>query len=287
MERFDLPIKHKAWYFILGVMLSISITIIRYITGPAFQVGQFYIIPIFMVTWYVGRNSAIIIATISILFWIIFDYFTLQTLAQGLAPGLNEIFRLIIYIFIIQLVYKLRSILKTLQEMSGTDTLTNICNRRAFFIGAQQELERASRYNHLLSLVYIDLDNFKTVNDTLGHLVGDQLLKEVAMALNDHTRNADIVARVGGDEFCVLLVETDKDDSLLVYNKLEKHILEIMKKNNWPVTMSSGIVTFHEQPDSVEEMIAEADSIMYEGKQGGKNRIIHKDYWREEPCRSQ
>ena len=261
-------------------MLSISITIIRYITGPAFQVGQFYIIPIFMVTWYVGRNSAIIIATISILFWIIFDYFTLQTLAQGLAPGLNEIFRLIIYIFIIQLVYKLRSLLKTLQEMSRTDTLTNICNRRSFFKGAQLELERARRFKHMLSLIYIDLDNFKTVNDTLGHLVGDQLLKEVAMALNDHTRNADIVARVGGDEFCVLLMETDKDDSLLVYNKLEKHILEIMKKNNWPVTMSSGIVTFHEQPDSVEEMIAEADSIMYEGKQGGKNRIIHKDYWR-------
>ncbi len=278
MERLDLPRKHKAWYFVLGVILSISITIIRYITGPAFQIGQFYIIPIIVVTWYIGRNSGVIIATISILLWIIFDFFTLQSLAQGLAPGLNEIFRLLIYIFIIQIVHKLRTLLIHLQEMSGTDPLTRINNRRAFFKGAERELERASRYGHLLSLIFIDLDNFKTVNDTLGHIEGDHLLIEVANALEDHTRNTDIVARMGGDEFCVLLVETGKENAILVYNKLEKYILDIMKKNNWPVTMSTGIVTFHEQPETVKEMIAEADAIMYKVKHGGKNKLIHKDY---------
>lgn len=278
MEKLDLTVKHKARYFILGVILSISITIIRYVTGPDFQIGQFYIIPIIVVTWYIGRNAGIIIATISILLWIVYDFFTLQTLSQGLAPGLNEIFRLIIYIFIIQLAHKLRTLLINLQEMSVTDPLTGISNRRSFMKGAQRELDRARRYKHELSLVYMDLDNFKTVNDTLGHHAGDQLLKEVAQTLNGHTRTTDIVARMGGDEFCVLLVETGRDNSILVYNKLEKLILKIMDNNNWPVTMSSGIVTYLDKPDSVDEMIAEADKIMYKVKHSGKNKLIHHDY---------
>lgn len=281
MERLDLPSKHKIWYFILGLVLSISITIIRNLTGPAFQIGQFYIIPIIIVTWYIGRSSGIIIATISILLWIIFDFFTLQTLAIGLAPGLNEIFRLLIYVFIIYLVHKLRTLLLYLQEMSGTDPLTQINNRRSFFKGAERELGRARRYKHQLSIIYVDLDNFKTVNDTLGHLAGDQLLKKVAVALDEHTRNTDVVARMGGDEFCVLLVETGKENSILVYNKLQKFILGIMKQNDWPVTLSSGIVTFIDQPESVNEMIAEADTIMYEVKRTGKNQVIHQNFTRK------
>jgi diguanylate cyclase (GGDEF)-like protein len=274
----NITIKYQTLYFLLGLILSISITIIRYVTGPEFQISQFYLIPIIIVTWYVGRSAGIIIATISILFWLIFDYFTIQSLALGIAPGLNEIFRLIIFILIIQLVHKSNDLIGKLQELAGTDPLTLISNRRSFFKSASQELERAKRYNHVMSLLYIDLDNFKTVNDTKGHLSGDKLLKIVAENLLNNTRQIDLVARMGGDEFCVLLVETGREEALKAYEKLQTEILTKMHVNEWPVTLSSGIVTFYEQPESVKEMVSQADIIMYSVKRSGKNNLIQKDF---------
>jgi diguanylate cyclase (GGDEF)-like protein len=209
---------------------------------------------------------------------LIFDYFTLQSLALGIAPGLNEIFRLIIFILIIQLVHKSKELIEKLQDLAGTDPLTLISNRRSFFKSASQELERAKRYNHVMSLVYIDLDNFKTVNDTKGHLSGDKLLKVVAEVLLNNTRQIDLVARMGGDEFCVLLVETAKEEALLTYNKLQQEILTKMHVNEWPVTLSSGIVTYHQPPESVKDMISQADIVMYSVKRSGKNNLIQKDF---------
>jgi diguanylate cyclase (GGDEF)-like protein len=273
-----MKISKSIGYFFLGLVLSISITIIRYITGPEFDIDQFYLIPIIIVTWYAGRNAGIIISTISILLWIVFDYFTLQSLAMGLAPGLNQIFRLLIFILIIELIHKVKDSLVNLQEISETDPLTRISNRRSFMLAANRELERARRYGQKLTLIYIDLDNFKTINDTFGHSVGDQLLKEVATTLNNNTRKTDVVARMGGDEFCILLTEIGLDTSIKVYKKIAKNIALIMKENDWPVTMSSGIVSFEDKPENVKEMITMTDELMYKVKRSGKNSFGQKVY---------
>lgn len=273
MESKEISLKNKILYFALGLVLSISLTIIRYITGPEFQIDQFYVIPIIIVTWYAGRSAGIIISTLSILFWIVFDFFTLKSLASGLAPGLNQIFRLLIFVLIIQLIHKTQELISNLQEMSETDPLTRINNRRSFMIAANRELDRAKRYQRLLTLIYIDLDNFKTVNDTLGHAVGDKLLIMVATILNNLTRRTDYTARMGGDEFCLLLTETDLEKSLIVYHKIERKIMEAMQQNNWPVTLSAGIVSFIDQPESVHEMIKITDAVMYDIKHSGKNNV--------------
>ena len=278
MSGKNITIKYQTLYFLLCLILSISITIIRYVTGPEFQISQFYLIPIIIATWYVGRSAGIVIATISILLWLVFDYFTIQSLALGVAVGLNVIFRLMLFILIIQLVHKSNDLIEKLQDLAETDPLTLIPNRRSFFKSASKELERAKRYNHIMSLLYMDLDNFKTVNDTTGHLSGDKLLIIVAEVLLNNTRQIDLLARMGGDEFCVLLVETGKTEAVNFYEKLQDEILKKMHVNEWPVTLSSGIVTFYKQPESVKDMISQADIIMYSVKRSGKNNMIQKDF---------
>ncbi len=268
----------KIIYFLLGLLLSISITIIRYITGPAFQIEQFYLIPIIIVTWYVNKEVGIIIAAISVSLWIVFDHLTMQTLASGIAPGLNEIFRLIIFMFIIFLIERSKYYIMRLTELSGTDLLTKVYNRRGFIKLADLELERSRRYNHSFSLLYIDLDNFKKVNDTFGHHTGDELLVRASEIFDNQTRSIDIVGRMGGDEFCILLPETNKDESKIVYDKLNYAIMKLMNDNKWPVSMSVGIVDFTEKPATVNIMIAEADALMYEVKNSGKNGLILKTY---------
>jgi diguanylate cyclase (GGDEF)-like protein len=120
-------------------------------------------------------------------------------------------------------------------------------------------------------LAYIDLDNFKTVNDTYGHLIGDSLLRLVADTIRNNIRTTDVLARLGGDEFVVLLPETDFEQSEIVINKVQTQLLDEMKKNNWPVTFSIGAVTFLTPPESVDEMIKKADNLMYSAKKNGKN----------------
>ncbi|MGD8846595.1 MAG: GGDEF domain-containing protein, partial [Desulfobacteraceae bacterium] len=139
-----------------------------------------------------------------------------------------------------------------------------------------REIKRARRYNYSLSILYMDLDNFKCVNDDLGHYVGDELLRLVAQHIKKHIREIDILARLGGDEFCVLLVDSTPMASYKVSQKLQQSISELMRNKNWPVTISIGAATFLSFPSSVSEMICAADQLMYVAKKERQLNIIHK-----------
>jgi len=153
------------------------------------------------------------------------------------------------------------------------DFLTKIANRRAFYEVALTESNRARRYGRSLTLIYIDLDNFKQVNDRCGHDVGDELLVEVAATVRSNVRSTDTVARLGGDEFAILLPETDQEAAMTVTSKLRDVLLESMRVKNWPVTFSIGVASFAVPPETVEEMVKRADAIMYSVKLQGKNSI--------------
>jgi diguanylate cyclase (GGDEF)-like protein len=134
-------------------------------------------------------------------------------------------------------------------------------------------LHRARRYPHPLTVVYMDLDNFKAVNDHFGHEVGDKLLRMITKIINRNIRSTDAVARLGGDEFALLLPETNGASAGRVIEKLHAQLLAAMKKNGWPVTFSIGVVTFLSQPESVDTMIKLVDDLMYAAKESGKNQI--------------
>lgn len=127
-------------------------------------------------------------------------------------------------------------------------------------------------------MVYIDLDNFKTVNDTLGHSTGDQVLKSVVHFFRKHLRETDVTARLGGDEFALLLPETGIEESKVVLGKLHDNFQVEMNRNNWPITLSMGSVTCEKMPSSIDTLLNFADELMYSVKHKSKNSIKYSVY---------
>jgi diguanylate cyclase (GGDEF)-like protein/PAS domain S-box-containing protein len=168
---------------------------------------------------------------------------------------------------------RLKEALERERDNARNDFLTRIPNRRAFYEIAATEAQRSRRYDRPLTLVYVDLDNFKAVNDSLGHEAGDELLVAVAATIQSAVRGSDTVARLGGDEFAVLLPETDQQSGEVVTRKLQHVLLSSMQEHNWPVTFSIGLISYRVPPESVSEMIRKADEAMYSVKLKGKNSV--------------
>jgi diguanylate cyclase (GGDEF)-like protein/PAS domain S-box-containing protein len=169
---------------------------------------------------------------------------------------------------------KLQAALENEKRVSRVDFLTRIPNRRTFYEVIEMEAKRARRYQRALTLAYIDVDNFKEVNDMFGHSVGDDLLKLIGKEIQENIRTTDTVARLGGDEFAILLPETDSEGATKVMAKVQGHLQEAVREQNWAVSFSVGVVTFTKALDSVEEMIKHVDELMYEVKRGGKSAIV-------------
>jgi len=164
-----------------------------------------------------------------------------------------------------------------LEFMAREDKLTGLSNRRHFEERAQEECLRAHRYNHPLSLLFGDIDHFKAVNDRYGHAYGDLVLKEVAQTLLQHCRNNDLIARHGGEEFTVLLIETLIEDGLPVAERLRAAVKALTfshPSGPFHVTISFGITCMEsEQSQSLAELLEEADKALYTAKRNGRDRV--------------
>lgn len=161
---------------------------------------------------------------------------------------------------------------KKLKELSIKDGLTNIYNRRKLDEILEYEYKRTKRYSREFSIILLDLDLFKSVNDKYGHIVGDKVLIETAEILRKNIRNIDIVGRWGGEEFLVICPETEMHQALRVSNKLknaiEKHEFSIVNKR----TCSFGVATY-KCGDTIEELVIRADKGLYQAKEKGRNRV--------------
>ena len=171
---------------------------------------------------------------------------------------------------------KLQAALESEKSLSRVDFLTGIPNRRMFHQTLSMEGKRSRRYLRPLTLVYIDVDNFKQINDLRGHAVGDDLLKLVGTVLESTVRSTDTAARLGGDEFAVLLPETDDVAAAVIVAKVQDNLQTAIRPRGWPVTFSFGVVTFPIALDSTEEMIKRADEFMYEAKRNGKSAVVSR-----------
>jgi len=171
---------------------------------------------------------------------------------------------------------KLQAALESEKNLSRVDFLTGIPNRRMFHQALTLEGKRSRRYGRPLTLIYIDVDNFKHLNDHYGHATGDELLKTIGSTLELSVRSTDMAARLGGDEFAVLLPETDESNAGVIVAKLRQNLQMAIAPKGWPVTFSFGVVTFPIALDSMEEMIKRADEFMYEAKRGGKSAVVSR-----------
>jgi diguanylate cyclase (GGDEF)-like protein len=196
--------------------------------------------------------------------------------SNAIIPYLNETLRLFVFLVITCIIHKLKTALEYQKEIAGTDPLTSVANRRAFYDLANLQLNKARRYTTPISFIYLDIDNFKKINDNFGHQVGDKLLRLVADTIENNIRAIDLIVRFGGDEFGILLAETDAESATRVVGKLKKKLLELVRDNGWSVTFSIGVATFLSPPGSIDEIIDAADAQMYFAKQNGKNRTRYK-----------
>ncbi|HUK23864.1 MAG TPA: diguanylate cyclase [Terriglobales bacterium] len=168
---------------------------------------------------------------------------------------------------------RLQTALKREREIARIDPLTQVANRRAFYEMAEVELARARRSRKPLSFACVDIDDFKKVNDALGHLTGDAVLVSIASTLRGSVRSTDIVARMGGDEFQIILSDTDANAAQAVLGKLRRALLQSVESNGWPVTFSIGAASFLVPPSSIEEAVRLADDAMYSVKNRDKNGV--------------
>jgi len=164
---------------------------------------------------------------------------------------------------------------KTMQE-SMVDYLTGLLNRNAFDRELIRELSRARRYGSDLSLLFLDLDDFKKVNDTFGHQAGDLILKNVADVIESEKRITDIAARYGGEELVLILPNTKQNEALLVGERIRtrlKREKNIYKERHIPITLSGGLASFPSDADNAADLLRQADLALFRAKTSGKDRI--------------
>ncbi|MBU0993781.1 MAG: GGDEF domain-containing protein [Proteobacteria bacterium] len=253
--------------------LTVFIGLARYYTGTEYALSVFYLFPITIAAWHSGFAAGFFISVSSACSWLIADLILLDTFSKPLVPYINETFRLIVFLFMAYLVSELKNACFTQEQLARTDALTGLLNRRAFLEYMEIEFNKVKRFGHVVSIIYIDVDDFKRVNDVLGHSGGDRLLCVIAGIIQSNIRIIDVSARLGGDEFSVLLPQTDADAAFLVATKIQKKLFNVKLGHNWHPSVSMGVATYECLPESIHDMIKKADTLMYAAKQSGKNTI--------------
>ena len=160
--------------------------------------------------------------------------------------------------------------------LARTDPLTGLYNRLGFGELAARELSRARRMSSAITLMSLDLDGFKQVNDKAGHAAGDAVLRSVSRAIRGAVRDIDVAARLGGDEFAVLLPDNRAQPPERAVERVRAAIIDVLSREQWPVTLSIGAVTVQQREIGIDEMIHISDKLMYAVKNNGKNSMKHE-----------
>ncbi|MDK9724511.1 MAG: GGDEF domain-containing protein [Sterolibacteriaceae bacterium MAG5] len=267
-----------------GLMLTgaaLLVTVVGYIhwlSGLAYEFHAFFIVPILVISWFLGPRFGYAVAVLAAIEWFMAD----RLLAGGqpaLLPLLfNTAVRLAIFTGGAWLVGEIRKVLLRESRLAREDALTQLPNRREFHTRGRHALSQAQRQGSPFAAVFIDLDRFKEVNDSLGHEAGDRLLKSVATAMRAHVRASDVPGRLGGDEFALLLPGMKTAAVRLYVEELRRRLLDAMGAEGWPVTFSIGVASYRTPPQDFDALLKQADGLMYEVKYGGRDRILLREY---------
>jgi len=263
----------RALRLIAWATLAAGVFVLNVRTGADLRLGILYVVPVLLAASYdgVGWGIAFALATALLRFGVGIDQMPLDTSLQ--VRILNEAAYLTVVGVAIAGLSQLRRTQSQLRLLATHDPLTTVLNARAFASQLAQELGRNRRYGRPLALIYLDLDDFKKVNDAHGHATGDAVLRLVADAMRSAVRQADVVGRLGGDEFGVLMPETDGTLAHAVATRLAGGIRTVFRGTP-SVTASIGVVAVSGTEAGSDELLRKADQAMYEAKRAGKDRVI-------------
>src|SRR6266704_6926935 len=242
-------------------------------TPPDIRLGILYIVPVLLVTWTEGLawGLGFAVATIVLREAVAWEQLPPET------PTLWRVINAASYVLVLGIamagLQRLRHIQEQLSRLATHDPLTSLVNARSFAARLTQELERNRRYPRPLALLYLDLDDFKVINDSHGHQTGDAVLRLVAEAMRSSVRQADVVGRLGGDEFAVLMPETDAPLADAAAKRLVVELRTVFKGTP-TVTASIGVVSCAATDASTDDLLRRADAAMYDAKKSGKDRVV-------------
>ena len=261
-----------------GQLVAISILSLVLIDGADYLFGAdislavLYLFPIGIATWYIGRDAGIALALASAVSSHGEEFMTGIATMQPWLTAWNGVLHFGFMLAVVVLLSNLQKHLRIEQELAKKDALTGVLNRRAFVESLQYILDLAARDHWPVTLTYVDVDDFKRINDQQGHAEGDRVLCLIASRLSHSVRHTDMVARLGGDEFALILPHTDRQTAEHIVDKLRRSLQQAAVEEGLPVTCSIGCVTFL-APIAAQNAVAEADQLMYQAKQQGKNRV--------------
>lgn len=265
--------KSQRWIAYAAWLAAAGLAVADIISGTSISVLFLYIIPVLLLTWYGNQSLGVLLAVAASSVWF-YESLVVQPIEGFVAPLFNNVVRLGVFLLIIRIVGQLRHMLNHERQLARTDPLTGALNWRAFDETAHKEVERSRRTQRPFTVAYLDLNDFKDVNDRFGHSTGDRVLKYTVLTARRTLRVNDAVARLGGDEFAVLLPETNRDAAQAVLHRVQQHLAAEMQLHGWPVTCSIGAVSYRVPPDSVPHMLHTADRVMYTAKQLSKNYLV-------------
>ncbi len=256
-----------------GVAWGLVVTIATAEILSRFELSliSLYAVPVALAAWLATPRLAYALAAFAATFPTAFAVVGGESI--GLALLSSALSNFVLLGIIAMLLTALKGRLSNDAAVLATDALTGLLNRGSFIKRLDAELARAARYGRAFTLAYVDLDNFKAVNDLEGHDAGDELLRRLADVLRSCTRQTDVIGRLGGDEFAAVLPETTGVATGSVLENLREQLMRSMTKGGWPVTFSIGAVTFEAPIDTGREALRVADAAMYSVKRSGKDGI--------------
>lgn len=270
IEKFD-----RRFILIFNLGLIFALGYLDYITGYEIGITLFYLLPIVVITWANGRIPGILAAILSSAVWL-WSAMEGEAYSHIFVPVWNTFAGLLLFLIIVYFILRIRAMLEYEKSVARTDELTGITNRRFFYEMLLIELGKAKRHGRALSIAYFDVDDFKNINDRLGHRAGDTFLKFTAKTIESNIRIGDIAARLGGDEFAVLFPETDSDQTKLAIEKIRTILAQGAENGRIKTTFSIGIATFNSFECGIDDIVSISDKIMYSVKKSGKNSVDHR-----------
>jgi len=265
----------------ISFLLLCAIAVIDLLTGYEVAFSLFYVAPVAITAWRSSIRTGLLLATLSAAVWAMADHWAGHEYSHWLVLVWNSAVRLSFFAIIALLIAKLHGNLILLDRLARTDPLTGALNGRAFLELAGREIEQARRYGGTFAILFIDLDNFKAVNDRCGHAGGDALLCAIVDALRGTLRATDLVGRVGGDEFAVWLSHSSGDEARATALRLQRAVADAVAHSDCPTTLSIGAVSVPEVGHdlTLDGLIKKADVLMYRVKNGSKNGLLLES-WR-------
>ena len=254
-----------AWQWLATIALASLLAVGDQLTGAKVAFTALYFAPIALGAWFRGRALALAVAAIA----------SVMSISMELQANLdahpavhvwNALISCAVFVTVAYLVTGLRRVVRRERERARTDTLTGVLSRLGFLEDGERELLRAHRFNHPLTLAYLDLDSFKRVNDAEGHEAGDRVLRQVADAVRSELRAVDLVGRLGGDEFAVLFPETGPSEATQAVGRLRERLARLARSWALDVGFSVGVVSWEVPPPTLDDALAEADRRMYSEK---------------------